>query len=413
MAALVGLKLKRASHLLFDGAMQTCRFLFWCGLCLAGLEVIALGAEPARSRPEHPLLWVYFGTYTTGKSKGIYYSQLDLATGKLTAPELAVESTNPSFLALHPNGQFLYAVNEVSSFNGKKSGAVSAFGLDARTGALTPLNQQPSGGDGPCHLNVEHTGKAVLVANYGGGSCELLPLEPDGRLAAATAFIQHHGSSVNPSRQEGPHAHGAYFDPSNGFALVPDLGLDKVMIYRFDPAKGSLEANDPAFASLAPGSGPRHLAFHPSGKYAYVISEMLCTVTAFNYDRAHGQMELFQVLSTLPKGVSVAPNYSTAEIQAHPTGRFVYGSNRGHNSIAVFSVDSLTGRLSLVQNASTQGKTPRGFGIDPTGQYLIAGNQDSDSVVVFRIDRHTGQLTPTDETISVGAPVCVQFLTVP
>lgn len=393
--------------------MQIHRFLFWGALCLAGLGVMGLGAEPARSTADHPLLWVYFGTYTSGKSKGIYYAQLDLATGKLTAPELAAESANPSFLALHPNGQFLYAVNEVNSFKGQKSGAVSAFALDPRTGALTLLNEQASGGDSPCHLNVDHTGKDVLVANYGSGSCELLPLEADGRLAAASALIQHHGTSVNPSRQEGPHAHGAYFDPSNRFALVPDLGLDKVMIYRFDPAKGSLEPNDPAFASLAPGSGPRHLAFHPSGKYAYVISEMLCTVTAFNYDKARGQLELFQVLSTLPKGVPVAPNYSTAEIEAHPSGRFVYGSNRGHNSIAVFNVDSLTGRLSLVQNVSTQGKTPRGFGIDPTGQYLIAANQDSDSVVVFRIDRSTGQLTPTDETISVGAPVCVQFLAVP
>ena len=372
--------------------------------------VSLLGAEPSKTPANLGALLVYFGTYTGPKSKGIYVSRLDLASGKLTPPELAAEIASPSFLAVHPSSRFLYAVNEVGNFGGQKSGAASAFAVDAGTGKLTLLNQESSGGDGPCHLNVDRSGKDLLVANYGGGSCALLPIQNDGRLAKATDFIQHHGSSVDKARQEGPHAHGAYFDAQNHFAFVPDLGQDKVMIYKFDPAHGSLLANDPAFASVAPGSGPRHLAFHPAGKYAYVISEMLCTITAFTYDPDHGRLESFQTVSTLPSGQPVLPAYSTAEIEMHPSGKFLYGSNRGHNSIAVFAIERKTGKLSLVQHQSTQGKTPRGFGIDPTGKFLLAANQDSDNVVVFRIDATTGRLTPAGQQVQVGSPVCVKFL---
>jgi 6-phosphogluconolactonase len=380
-------------------------------LVAAGIMMMpdfCLRAGAASSRRE--VVLTYFGTYTGAKSKGIYVSQLDLATGQLSTPELAAESASPSYLAIHPNHHYLYAVNETGNFGGKKSGAVTSFAIDPLTGKLLVMNQQPSGGDGPCHVNVDHSGKDVLVANYGSGSCSVFPVQKDGRLAPASAFMQHHGSSVNKSRQEGPHAHGIYPDPLNRFVFVADLGLDEILSYKFDPNHGTLMPNDPPFATVAPGSGPRHLAFHPTGRYAYVISEMACTITAFQYDASQGRLESFQTVSTLPEGVSVLPSYSTAEIHMHPNGKFVYGSNRGHNTIAVFGIDQATGRLTPVEHQSTQGKTPRGFGIDPTGHYLIAGNQDSDTVVGFRIDPNSGRLTPTGQTVQVGAPVCVEFL---
>jgi 6-phosphogluconolactonase len=352
---------------------------------------------------------VYFGTYTGPKSQGIYVSHLDPTTGLLTAPELAGAVSSPSFVAIHPSHQFLYAVNEVSTFQGKKAGAVTAFAIEPRTGKLTLLNQQSSGGSGPCHLNVDRTGRNVLVANYGGGSCAVLPIDQDGRIGAATTFIQHRGSSMDKRRQEGPHAHGAYFDPANRFAFVPDLGLDHVMIYKFDPAQGSLVANEPPFGSVPPGSGPRHLAFDPTGKYVYVINEMLCTVTAFTYDAARGSLAPIHTVSTLPSGEQLLPSFSTAELEVHPSGRFLYGSNRGHDTIAVFAIDQQTGRLTPIQHQSTQGKTPRGFGIDPTGRWLFAANQDSDTVVGFRIDENTGRLSPTGQTVHVGMPVCVRI----
>ena len=366
----------------------------------------ATTAEPPHNAKE---FFVYIGTYTGAKSKGIYVSRFDSANGKLGAPELAVETVSPSFLALHPGGRFLYAANEVGDFSGKKSGAVSAFAIDSRTGKLTRLNQQPSGGDGPCHLAVDNTGKSVLVANYGRGSVEALPIKPDGSLDAPTIFIQHLGSSADPRRQEGPHAHFITTDAANRFALACDLGLDKVLVYKFDAANSSLVANDPPSAAVAPGSGPRHLAFHPGGRYAYVINEMKCTMTAFSYDSGRGELKELQTVSTLPDGEAVKPNYSTAEVEAHPNGKFLYGSNRGHNSIVVFAIEEKTGRITRVENASTRGRTPRSFGIDPAGKYLLAANQDTDSVVVFRIDPSTGGLTPTGQTIEVGAPVCVIF----
>lgn len=359
---------------------------------------------------QHDQVLVYFGTYTGAKSKGIYYARLDTASGRLSQPELAAEISSPSFVAIDPKGNFLYAVNEISSFGGKRSGAATAFAINAEDGKLRLLNQQSSGGDGPCHLIVDHTGKNVLIANYGGGSCAVLPVQGDGSLGAATAFIQHQGSSANKQRQEGPHAHGIYLDAGNRFAFVPDLGLDKVMIYKFDSASGKLTSNDPAFASIAPGSGPRHFAFSPAGTHAYVINEMLCTVTAFAYDPDRGSLKSFQTVSTLPSGEQVRPSYSTAEIEVHPSGKFVYGSNRGHNTIAVFTVEPQSGKLTLIQNEPTRGKTPRGFGIDPSGKFLIAGNQDSDSVLVFKIDEKTGRLSAAGDPVAVGAPVCVKFL---
>src|SRR5262245_50467198 len=259
--------------------------------------------------------FAYFGTYTGAKSKGIYVSRLNLATGKLSAPELAAEIASPSFVTIHPNRKFLYAVNEVSNFSGKRAGAVTAFSIDAASGKLTQLNQQTSGGDGPCHLDVDKKGKFVLVANYGGGSVEVVPILGDGKLGEPTAFVQHKGSSANPQRQEGPHAHYITTDNANRFAVTCALGLDQVLGYKFDGSKGTLSPNNPPFASVKPGAGPRHLTFHPIGRFAYVINEIFCTVTAFSYDEPRGELKELQTLSTLPDGETVKPSYSTAEIE--------------------------------------------------------------------------------------------------
>ena len=351
--------------------------------------------------------FVYFGTYTGAKSKGIYVSRMS-DDGKLSAPELVAETASPSYLAVHPNNKFLYAVGEVANFGGKKAGAVSAFAIDSKTGKLTALNQQSSGGDGPCHLALDEKGRCVLVANYGGGSVQALPVKKDGSLGEPGSFIQHEGSSLNKSRQSSPHGHAILVDPSQKFAVACDLGLDKVLIYKLDPATAKLTPNDPAFGTLAPGSGPRHIAFHPNEKFAYVINEMNCTMTAFSWDSKRGALKEIHTISTLPG--ELQRGYSTAEVYVHPSGKFVYGSNRGQDTIAVFACDEKSGRLTPVEHQSTQGKTPRHFGIDPKGKFLLAENQGSDTVVVFRIDAKTGKLTPTGEKIGVGAPVCAVFV---
>jgi 6-phosphogluconolactonase len=344
-------------------------------------------------------LLVYFGTYTgeNSTSKGVYVARLDLASGKVTTPELAAETTNPSFLAIHPSGRFLYAANEVGTFNGEQTGSVSGFAINRTTGALTPLNQESSKGRGPAHLTVDKSGR-VLVA-----------IGPDGRMKPATAFVQHEGKGATP-RQNRPHAHSINVSPNNRFAYAADLGLDKVLIYRFDAKAGTLAPADPPFATVQPGSGPRHFAFHPKGRFAFVINEISVTLTAFRADSRRGALTEVQTISTLPEGQSVQTGYSTAEVQVHPSGRFVYGSNRGHDSITVFAFDDKTGRLKFVQNEPTQGSAPRGFGIDPTGSYFFAANQRSHTVIVFRIDQRTGRLTPTGQTISLGSPVCVKFV---
>ena len=364
----------------------------------------------AETLPADGTMLVYIGTYTGAKSKGIYVSRFDPATGRLTAPELAVATASPSFLALHPSRRFLYAVGETAIWHGKRVGAVSAFSMDAKTGQLTLLNRQSSGGAGPCHLAVDRSGKCLLVANYGNGSIAALPIQADGALAEPGTVIQHQGSSVNPARQAGPHAHFITTDPANRFALACDLGLDQVLVYRLDPAKAALVANDPPFASVKPGSGPRHLAFHPSGRFVFLINEMSSTLTAFAYDAKRGALKELQTVSTLPE--KFAGNRSGAEVQVHPSGKFVYGSNRGHDSIAVFGFDPKSGQLTCLEHQPTQGKTPRHFALDPTGQWLLAENQDSDSIVVFRVDAKTGRLSPTGQTVSVGAPACAVFVPV-
>jgi 6-phosphogluconolactonase len=362
-------------------------------------------AAPA---PSQGAMSVYIGTYTSGKSKGIYVSRFDPVTGQLTTPELVATTPSPSFLAIHPGGKFLYAAGESARYEGKAVGVVSAFSRDAKTGQLTLLNQGSPGGVGPCHLAVDSTGKCLLVANYVDGSIAAHPIREDGTLGDLTTRIGHEGSSVNPGRQAGPHAHFILPDPANRFALTCDLGLDQVLVYRLDAAKAKLEANEPPFAAVKPGSGPRHLAFHPSGRFVFLINEMGATITAFAYDASRGVLKELQTVSTLPEG-STAPK-SCAEVQVHPSGRFVYGSNRGDDSLAIFGFDAGIGKLTFVQRQPTQGKTPRHFTLDPTGQWLLAENQDSDSIVVFRVDAKTGLLSPTGQAVSVGSPVCAVFV---
>jgi len=380
--------------------------------CQAGDQDASAGkAGQPKAEPKPVALRMYVGTYTGPKSKGIYLIRMDPASGALTAPELAAEVASPSFLAVHPSRKFLYAAGEIGSFAGRKSGAVSAFAIEAESGMLKLLNQQPSGGTSPCHLTVDAGGKNVLVANYSSGSVCVLPLGEDGRLGEASDVVQHKGSGPNPRRQEGPHAHSVNLDPTGRFAFAADLGLDKVLVYRFDPGKGKLTPNDPPAASVAPGSGPRHLAMHPTGRFAYVINEMASTVTVFAYDANGGTLSELQTISTLPPGFTGAS--TTAEVQVHPSGRFLYGSNRGHDSIAVFTIDPQTGKLAAGGHQATQGKSPRNFGIDPTGTYLVAANQGSNNLVVFRIDPKTGELKPTGATAEVASPVCVKFIPAP
>jgi 6-phosphogluconolactonase len=349
--------------------------------------------------------WVYFGTYTRAQSKGIYVSRMDTSTGALTSPVLAAPTTNPSFLVLHPSHRFLYAVGETS---GASNGVVNAFAIDNKTGMLTLLNQQTSAGHGPCHLAVDASGVCLLVANYGSGSIASLPIRTDGSLGSPVSVIQHSGSSVDPKRQQGPHAHSVGFDPANHRAFCADLGLDKLLVYRFDVATTTLMPNDPPFGMVKPGAGPRHFVFDSKGRRVYVINEMGSTITGFDYETKRGALTEFQTVTTLPDGFTNAN--TGAEIAIHPNGKFLYGSNRGDNSIAVFDIDDATGKLSLIQHQSALGKTPRMFAIDPTGNFLLAANQDSNTIVVFRIDPTIGRLTPTGQSVEVSMPSCVVFV---
>ncbi len=354
--------------------------------------------------------FVYVGTYTEegSTSKGIYAYRFDPDGPTLTSIGLVAQTINPSFLVVHPNHRFVYAVNEVGNYNGQKSGAVSAFAIDRASGKLTLLNQVASGGADPCYITVDKTGKYVLVANYTSGSIAAFPILEDGRLGQPSAFIQHSGHGTDPQRQEGPHAHSIDLTPDNRFAIVDDLGLDETLVYKFDSTKGSLTPNDPPFAKAPPGAGPRHFALHPNGKFGYVINEMGATVSVFGYDGASGVLRPLQTISTLPEGFTGAKE--SAEIEVHPSGKFLYASNRGHDSIAVFAIDQSKGTLTLVEYASTKGKTPRNFAIDPTGTLIFAANEKSDNIVIFRINAKTGRLTPSGKVLDIAQPVCVRFL---
>ena len=394
----------------FYNRMNNSRHFLRAVTLLLALQLLT-GFAAAAAPPEQQGKYLFYvGTYTEegSKSKGIYAFRYDANTGEITPLGLAAETTNPSFVALHPNGRFLYAVNEVGNYKGPNSGGVSAFSIDRATGKLTFLNEVPSRGADPCYITVDKTGKYVLVANYTGGSIAVFPVLEDGKLGEASAFVQHTGHGTNPTRQEGPHAHSIDLSPDNRFAMVDDLGLDELLVYKFDSAKGSLTPNNPPFAKVDAGAGPRHFALRPDGKFAYVISEMGHTVTVFSNDAASGRLQLLQTVTTLPKDFT--GRNDDAEIRVHPSGKFVYASNRGDDSIAIYAIDQSKGTLAQVGSIHTGGKEPRNFEIDPTGTLLFAANQKSDNIVVFRIDAKTGLLTPTGKVLEVGSPVCVKFV---
>ena len=357
---------------------------------------------------------VYVGTYTGPKSQGIYVFRLQAENPAvsqnitLVPLGLAAASSNPSFLALDLKRRLLFAVNEVSEFDGKPTGAVSAFAIDKTKGTLALINQQPSMGAGPCHLVLDRSGRHLLVANYGSGSVSVLPIASNGRLGPASDVVQHSGSSVNPERQRGPHAHCVTIDRANRFVFVCDLGLDKVLAYRFDARRGTLTPHDPPFAQVKPGAGPRHMVFRPDGRFAYVVNELSSTVTTFRYDANAGALHDLQTVSTLPEQFDGAN--TGAEVDVHPSGKWLYVSNRGHNSVVLFNVDSNTGRLTFVEEQGTGGFKPRHFGIDPSATYLAVGNQDSDTILVARIDAGNGRLKPSGVFAHAPSPVCMKFL---
>lgn len=348
----------------------------------------------------------FIGTFTRtppdpgGKATGIAVMRLDARSGALTPVETVAGVDNPSFVALHPTAPILYAVNAVPD------GAVSAFAVDEHSGGLTFLGRQPTDGADPCHVVADATGRWVLAANYGGGSVVVFPVEGGGRLGPHTALVQHEGAGIDPRRQAGPHPHSVNLDPRNRFALVPDLGLDRVFAYRFDPARGRLAANDPPWVQSAPGSGPRHVSFHPNGRWVYVVGELDSTLGAYDYDDDRGALREIQTVSTLPQdfdGTSTA-----ADVHVDPSGRFIYASNRGHDSVAAFAIDAGTGRVAPVGHEPTRGRTPRNFAFDPTGTFVLVANQDSDTIVTFRVEED-GRLAPTGEVAETPTPVCIRF----
>ena len=351
---------------------------------------------------------VYVGTYTNGKSKGIYLYEMDGKSGALALKSVQ-NSVNPTFLIIAPDHRHLYAINEIGDFQGTHNGSVSAFSITPESGELLPLNIENSGGNGPCFVAADSKGKNLLVAHYGDGVVTVLPINADGSVAKVSSSNQHTGMSVDKSRQEGPHAHSFYLDPANRFALSADLGTDKVMIYKYDGSKSKITPNIPAFAPLPPGSGPRHMAFHQNGKLLFVINELSSTITGFRYDASKGSMDPIETVSTLP--ADFKGENTTAEIQIHPNGKFVYGSNRGHDSIAIFKIDATSGKLKLIGHEPAQCKTPRNFRLDPTGHFMIVAGQDSSNLVVFRVDQTTGKLSPAGVNIEAPNPVCIKFLT--
>ena len=386
-----------------------------CVLLAASLSLPSLPAADAPA-PLGQLVW--FGTYTGGpaKSEGIYVSRFDAATGKISAPVLAAAMTNPSFLTLHPTLPVLYAVSEVADTDGKPGGAIVSYAIDEQTGRLTKKNQQSSGGTGPCHLSVDRTGRVLLASNFGSGSVICLGLEADGSLKPVVegtpgGFIQHEGKGDAPQRQLVPRGHSIYPSPDGRFALTCDLGLDKVFVHSLDVGKATLAPH--GFGATKTGAGPRHFALHPSGRFGYAVNEKNFTVTAFAFDPNSGTLTEFQTLSTLPADVTDTKGMSTAEIVAHKSGKFLYASNRGHDSIAMYAIDKPTGKLTFLGVEPIRGKTPRNFVIDPSGRFLLAAGQNSNAVTVFAIDQATGKLSFTGHSLDVPTPVCIRFRPAP
>jgi 6-phosphogluconolactonase len=366
------------------------------------------------AQPNHQDYLVFAGTYTgrlghvDGQAEGIYTFRMNSSNGGLTQVSVTTGIANPSFVALDPQHRYLYAASEVKEFNEQAGGGVYAYEVNRHTGALTLLNTQPARGTDPCHLSVDATGRWVLVANYSSGSVIMFPIQADGSLGAASDFKQHEGSSVNPRRQQGPHAHSFVIAPDNRYAFAPDLGMDKVMIYRLDLDNGKLIAGDQPWVQTEPGGGPRHFDIHRNRKFAYCNLEIGNKVVVFAYDEAKGRLEQIQTIPTLPAGFT-APSH-TADLHVHSSGKYLYCSNRGHDSIAMYSIDQNTGMLTFLGCESTQGKVPRNFAIDPTGSLLLAANQNSSTVAAYHIDQETGKLTPTGEISSAPTPVCLKFV---
>ena len=378
------------------------QFLQAGGLGLFGAFAFRANAWSSQNRE----LTLYVGTYTSGKSEGIYVYRMDRATGALTRFSSTM-SVNPSFLTIDKSKRYLYAVNEVGEYLGKPGGGVSAFAINPANGNLRLLNEQATQGADPCYLSIDARKKTLLVANYSGGSVTVLPVRTDGTIGLAIEVKQHEGSGPK-EQQKGPHAHCVIVDRVERHALAADLGIDKVMIYRFDRATGKLSPAKQPFAALTAGAGPRHLALHPSGKYLFVIAELDSTMASFKYNELNGTLTPIETVSTLP-GDFTGTSYC-ADVHVSPSGRFLYGSNRGHNSIVVFEIDSRTGKLKLVEHVSTEGDWPRNFTIDPSGKFLLVANQRSDNVVTFNINQSTGRLTPTGNNEQLPSPVCLKFL---
>jgi 6-phosphogluconolactonase len=376
-------------------------------MALAIPSIVGQSDRASSTRAADP---IYVGTYTDGSSKGIYRLELDPTTGRLSEPSLVADARNPSFLAWHPTRDVLYAVSETNTQGTDNTGMVAAFSVTPTGGALSRINEQSSAGGFPCYVSVNADGTHVFVANYGGGSVAAFPVKPDGGLGPASSLVRHSGSSVNAERQREPHAHSIIPVPGAPFVLAADLGIDRVLVYRFDRERGALTPHQPPGVTAAPGAGPRHMALHPADDAVFVMNELQSTVTSYAWDRVQGTLRPTGTASTLP--VDFKGTNTTAEVAIHPNGRFLYGSNRGHDSIAVFRVnpDRSVTRLAI---QPTGGKEPRHFALDPSGRFLLAANQKSDSIVVFRIDPQTGTLSETGIRVHVPSPVCVRFRTVP
>ena len=345
-------------------------------------------------------LFVYIGTHTAGPGKGFSLAHFDTTTGALTKPEFLLEAPAPAYFIIAPDKKHLYTCNS--------TGFVSAYAIDPASAHLTLLNQEPSGGGDPSYISLDRGGRYVFVANYDGGNVAAWRLRPDGGIGERTAFVQHTGSGVNPQRQAHAYAHSIRVDPTNHFVLVADLGLDKLFVYRFDATKGTLTPNDPPFVTAKPGSGPRHVVFHPNGRWAYLLTEMGSTVTQYEWDAKNGRLQEMQTLSTLP--ADFHGDSACAEITVHPNGKFLYASNRGHDSIAVFSIDSRSGRLTVIQHVPSGGKTPRNFDLDRAGRWMVVTNHGNNVAQVMRIDPATGKLTPVGNPVEMPSPFCPRFL---
>lgn len=365
---------------------------------------VALAASCSGTAPpvKH---WVFFGT---GASH-IYVSSFDGASGGLGAPREAAEIGRPGFLAVHPEGEILYAVGRDSEPGSVPVGFAAAFAIDRTNGNLKELNRTSTAGRGAAHVAVNAIATALAAVNYGDGNTVSLTLEPDGRVGSLVSDMRHEGSSVHAQRQTEPHPHSANFTPDGQFVVVPDLGTDELVAYGIDPQTARLERTPDPQVMMEPGSGPRHMTFHPDGRRAYVINELASTVTVLDYGAETGSLTAIQTVSTLPDGYD-GPANTTAEVLVHPNGRFLYGSNRGSNSIAVFGIDSSSGRLDPVERVSTGGDWPRNFRLSPDGRFLLVANQRSDSVHVFHVDHETGRIAETGVAISVPNPMCVRFV---